>query len=199
MVILNEDVKLAQPKPAFGAVMGKNKLRRWVLITILWVVAAIWFVTLIQTYDPNGDDFISRLVGGLGGLVFCGGIVYLGYTSVVFSHKKDVYKSDARAGMYEWARTDLRDYLNARYGTNIDEDQAQNLLHYSGATIVRTHKGERTWVRVVLRNIENITQSVHLAFDGVRGIPDVNNVELELCIIEKPKPEHAKVYEFYQD
>jgi hypothetical protein len=200
MVVMDTEVKLAQPKPYFGAVMGENKYGMWVFITLAYVA-----LVALTPFAPKEElaGFREGMSVSMFGLMLvasiAGGLGYLWYTDAVFSYKKWVFGRDAKQGLMDWVRTDLRDYLNARYGTTITEEQAIGFLYYGGERIARRHDGGVEYVRAWVKNLDRITDCVPFYSDDreTRPVPDVNKLGLELMMVEVPA--EPKVLVFSQD
>lgn len=196
MVVLDQEVTLAQPAPFFGASMGKNKFSRWIPLTVLLALFAV------ATIFAPKEEFLVResdaysLYGIMLTLSIIGGVLWLFYTDFVFDHKKVVFRDNVRSGMYRWAATDLRDYLNARYGTNITPDQARELMSWTGSHIRRQHDGKTEYVEVFLKGIEPIKNCATVGETHVLPVPDVSKLNIELMMVVQP--EKARVYEFTQ-
>jgi len=197
VVVIDKEVQLAQPAPYFGAVMGKNKYSRWIPVTVILALFAI------ATIFAPKEEFVVRetdafsIYGIMLGFSIAGGVVWFFYTSFVFDHKNVVFHDNVRAGMYRWAATDLKDYLNARYGTNITPKEAQGLLTWMGSQIRRQHNGRTEYVEVFLKGIDPIKNCATVGETRVLPVPDVSRLNLELMMVERP--EKPKVYEFTQD
>lgn len=197
MVVLDQEVTLAQPAPFFGAKMGKNKYSRWVPLTVMLAlfVASTVFAPKEEFLVRESDAY--SLYGIMLTFSILFGILWVFYTSAVFDHKNVVYHDDVRRGMYQWAATDLRDYLNSRYGTDITSDQAQELMSWTGSHIRRQHDGQIEYVEVFLKGIQPIKDVAYVGDTHVQPVPDVSTLNIELMMVERP--EKAKVFEFTQD
>lgn len=197
MVVLDQEVTLAQPAPFFGAKMGKNKYSRWIPITVLLAL-----FSLVTIFAPK-EEFLVResdaysIYGIMLTLSIIGGVVWFFYTCAVFDHKNVVFHDNVRRGMYRWAATDMKDYLNARYGTKITSEEAQGLMSWMGTRIRRQHDGKTEYVEVFLKGIEPIKNIASPGETRVRPVPDVSRLNLELMMVVQP--EKARVFEFTQD
>lgn len=197
MVVLDQEVTLAQPSPFFGASMGKNKFSRWIILTVLLALFAVATV-----FAPK-EEFLVRetdaysLYGIMLPLSIIGGVLWFFYTDFVFDHKNVVFRDDVLRGMHYWASTDLRDYLNARYGTDLTPEQGRQLLSWFGPQIPRHHNGQTEYVEVFVKGIESIKNCASFSDTHVLPVPDVSKLNLELMMVIQP--EKARVYEFTQD
>lgn len=194
---LQDEVKLVQPLPFFGAVKKPHRYGKWLVWTALLTMFTVagFLAPTVTLWAVNGSEHsLSGTILSLAGII---GFVWLCYTVNVFSYSSAVFHSDALNGRDEWVKTELRSYLNQRYGTDITEKQAVNLLYWSGARITRIVGGREEQVRVVLTGLEPLKNCVSIAERAVYPLPDVSQLELELMIVEDPQK--AKVYSFSQD
>lgn len=191
---VQDEVVLIQPAPFFGAVRKRNKYGKWFVLTALLVaffIASFFASTEVFTVGA-AEHTVSSMMFGLSSI---GGFLWACYTMIVFSYSSDMFRSDALAGRDRWVRTELRDYLNQRYGTDITEAQASNLTRYPGARINRTHNGKVEQVRVHLQGLGSIMNSV--GYHYVEENPVVSVEDLDLIIVEDPQK--PRTYSFVQD
>jgi hypothetical protein len=195
MVILQETT-LEQPKPYFGAVMGKTRYGKWIMYTTFYVILVgltIFstkeeFFFLEQPYSYFGIALTLSVISG---------IVWFFYTNYVFNRKNYEFYNDARLGMRRYARSEVRDWVNSTYGLDVsDEDAEQMLLSNWGYARVLYERpdGRNEYVQVRLDGLEKLSNSI--GYDGydVGETPDVSRMEPRLMIIEDPKK--PRVYEF---
>lgn len=188
MRAVHDEIVLAQPAPAFGAVKGKNKYTRWYFVTAalaVFLLSPLLFLGTGYTY------------AGMVAFFGVAAAVWFFYTYSVFTYADQMFWQDAVAGKREWVRTELRSYLNRKYMVDMSANEVENLMYYSGSHVYRQHEGSTQRVSVVLDGAYEILNSVPNYEKYVGEIPDVSRFNIKLLIVERPA--QPKIYEFCQD
>lgn len=196
MVILQETT-LEQPKPYFGAVMGKTRYGKWIMYTVFYAI----LVALTIFSSKEEFFFLDQPYSHFGlalTLAIASGVAWLIYTNYVFTLKHVQFHEDARSGMRRYARSEVRDWINSTYGLDVSDEDAERLFmsNWSDFAHVMYERpdGRNEYVKVRLDGLHELTNTLSYHDYGVEETPDVSRLEPRLMLIEEPQK--PRVYEF---
>lgn len=196
-MITNQEIKLQKPEQYYGAVYGRgNHKQIWLYIAFVCTIifCSTTTILLVMALIPP----ISILGGISMALIMISVIIPFFVGVITFTYNSGNFTDDIKQGRTKYAHTEFKTWVEQKYGVQITEEQALNLMNGANVAIQLTDSKEKS---VRFKETEGMSKLFKIGRTNYANFQqaktwdyDTDKLDFQLLINKKQKPVKEKTW-----